>query len=99
MDFTEEDYFNPPKPMTKKITVTLALSKTFDVDIEGVKGSAIIDEDGFADIDEDISTDQQWDAVTEQHVMPYEAYKYVGDKAVIKDLQGWDVDNIDLDME
>lgn len=99
MIFTEEEYFNPSKPMRKRILVTLEISKALDVDIEGVDDNAVIDEDGFADVEENLPEETQWDALTQQHIMPYEAYKYVGDKAVVKDLQGWDVNNVELEME
>ena len=96
---------NPNKPKEIEVLVSVTLSKSFRITVDDyeITGEGK-DEDGDYYQDIDYSNCDLHKAVDEQLVLPQEAHKWVVpfgmlDARVKKDLEGWNIDEMEVIKE
>lgn len=76
-----------------KVIASITLSKDLEIDVNDYT----IDQDKFLkDAKIDFSECDLKTAVIEQHIFPYEAYKYVNRDYLKKELKGWIIDDFEV---
>lgn len=80
---------NMPKPIKVRATVRMEITKTFDVWVENYT----------ADPGITAPEDELERAIKAQFYMPYEAYRFIGDKKAGNDLKGWREEFFEAEQE